>query len=252
MLASIIRAGGSWDEPDAAGERCPTVAASGPVYDRRMKCVPLIAALDAEQRRTSGRSGPMSYYVDGDGPPLLLLHSINAAASAHEIAPLFKHAVALRRVYAPDLPGFGFSNRSDRRYGIGLYCDAVRDMLGVIEDDCGEQPVDVLALSLSGEFAARVASETPVRIRSLALVTPTGFTRGANLYRAAPGANREIPMLHALLRIPLWRDRFHEVVVSRRSIRYFLQRTFGSKNIPDCLVDAGTGPVQQQTRQPRW
>jgi pimeloyl-ACP methyl ester carboxylesterase len=202
-----------------------------------MKIVPMTPALEARRLRTNGRSGPLSYYVGGDGPPLLLLHSINAAASAHEVAPLFLHAAKTRRVYAPDLPGFGYSDRSDRRYGIGLYCDAVRDMLAVIATDSGSTPLDALALSLSAEFLARVATEAPTAFRTLTLVTPTGFSRGANMYRAAPGSNRELPGIYMATTIPLWRESLYAGLVSRRSIRYFLERTFGSKNVPDALVE---------------
>ena len=41
-----------------------------------------------------------------DTRPLLLLHSINASASAYEVKPLFEHYRQQRPVYAPDLPGF--------------------------------------------------------------------------------------------------------------------------------------------------
>jgi hypothetical protein len=60
-----------------------------------------------------------------------------------------------RRVYAPDLPGYGFPDRSPRRYDIALFCDAIRDMLAVIAADRGKQRVDALALSLSAEFLSR-------------------------------------------------------------------------------------------------
>jgi pimeloyl-ACP methyl ester carboxylesterase len=202
-----------------------------------MKIVPMVPAFEARRLRTNGRSGPLSYYVAGEGPPALLLHSINAAASAHEVGPLFEHAAQTHRVYAPDLPGYGYSDRSDRRYGIGLFCDAIRDMLVVIEKDSGPQPVDALAVSLTCEFLARVGTEVPASFRTLTLMTPTGFQRGANLYRAAPGSNRELPGLYAAVTVPLWRNALYAGLVSRRSIRYFLERTFGSKNVPDTLVE---------------
>ena len=219
------------------GTSTDTVVPGPLAYDRTMKIVPMTPALEARRLRTNGRSGPLSYYVEGDGPPLLLLHSINAAAAVHEVAPLFLHAARTRRVYAPDLPGFGYSDRSDRRYGVGLYCDAVRDMLAVITRDCGKAPVDALALSLAGEFLARVATEAPTAFRSLTLVTPTGFNRGSNLLRAAPGSNREVPGLYMAATIALWRESLYAGLVSRRSIRYFLERTFGSKDVPESLVE---------------
>lgn len=199
----------------------------------------LPVALPAARRlEIDGRSGRLSYYVAGAGRPLLLLHSINAAASAYEIRPAFEHALGSHRVYAPDLPGYGFSDRSARRYDIALFCDAVRDMLDVIAaDQPGRQPIDAFALSLSAEFLARVAAETPDRFRSLTLVTPTGFQRGSHKMRAAPGSSREIRGMHQALTFPLLGSALFGALVTRASIRYFLKRTFGSDQVDDGLVE---------------
>lgn len=57
--------------------------------------------------------------------PLLLIHSVNAAASAFEVKPLFDYYRSRRPVYAIDLPGFGLSDRSDRCYSVRTMTDAV-------------------------------------------------------------------------------------------------------------------------------
>ena len=199
---------------------------------------PLTPAVDGERREYTGRAGPQSCYVGGprQGAPLLLVHSINAAASAYEVKPVYDWAVARgRRVYAPDLPGFGFSDRSARDYGIRLYTDAVLDALDQIAADTGPKAVDALALSLGSEFLARAAVEAPGRLRSLALVTPTGFSRGSDRLRGAPGTSRELPGLRVTfdgsVSGPLWGQALFDLLVSRRSIRYFLQRTYGGQDI---------------------
>lgn len=194
-------------------------------------------AVAAERLEQTGRSGRLSYYVKGSGQPLLLLHSINAAASVREVQPAFDHAAKTHRAYAPDLPGYGFSDRSSRTYDVKLFCDAVRDMLDVIAREHGDAPVDALALSLSAEFLVRVAAEAPHRFRSLTLVTPTGFQRGYEKMRKPPGSNREVPGVYPAVTFPLWRSALFNGLVSRASVRYFLGRTFGSKDVPDDLVD---------------
>ena len=211
-----------------------------------MKQVSLPLAIPAERLEIDGRSGRLSYYVAGKGTPLLLVHSINAAGSAREVQPAFEHAQRSRRVYAPDLPGYGFSDRSPRSYDISLFCDAIRDMLAVIAADHGKQRVDALALSLSAEFLSRVAADEPARFRTLTLVTPTGFRRGSDRMRAPAGTNREVPGLYPTLTFPLWRGALFGALVSRVSIRYFLERTFGSKSVDESLVDY----AWQTTHQP--
>lgn len=147
-------------------------------------------ALDADLHETTGRSGRLAYYVGGDGPPLLLVHSINAAASAYEVKPVYDRMRTFRRVYSVELPGYGHSDRSGRRYDIRLFTDAVHDMLDLIERETGAQPVDALALSLSSEFLARAAVEKPERLRTLAFVTPTGFSKARPVPMAACARKR--------------------------------------------------------------
>jgi len=190
-----------------------------------------------ERRETERRAGRLAYYVAGEGRPLLLIHSINAAASAYEIRPIFEHCRARHRVYAVDLPGYGASDRSPRDYTPGLFADAVRDMVEVIAEENGGAPIDALAISLSSEFLARVAAEWPERFRTLALITPTGFNRGADGLRAPPGTTREMPRLRRFLERPWVSRPLFRLLVCRRSIRYFLRRTFGSRDVDPGLVD---------------
>jgi pimeloyl-ACP methyl ester carboxylesterase len=187
--------------------------------------MPLPSAVPAERHERNGRTGRFNYYAAGVGPPLLLVHSINAAASVYEIRPLFEHYRHTRSVYALDLPGFGFSDRSPRHYTPRLYTDAILDMTDVIQDIHGGD-VDALALSLSSEFLARAASEQPGRFRTLGLVTPTGFGEGQNLY-GPPGSTRGVAWVRRVLEFPLWRRAFFDLLNTRSSQRYFLKKTFG-------------------------
>ncbi len=190
-----------------------------------------------DRRETIGRAGRLSYFVAGDGPPLLLVHSVNAAASAYEVRPIFDRMQSTHRVYAVDLPGFGFSDRRPRDYNVRLFVDAVRDMLDVVAVDAGQVPVDAVALSLGAEFLARAATEMPERFRTLTLVAPTGFSRDPSTVDVPAGATREVPGLLRALQFPLWSQTIFDLLVSRRSIRYFLQRTWGSKNIDEGLFE---------------
>lgn len=199
--------------------------------------LPLPPALTGDRRTFTGRAGGLSYYVKGSGSPMLLLHSINAAGSAYEVKPVYEWAAERYRVYALDLPGFGFSERSDRNYDIRLYVDAIHDMLDTIAGENGGAPVDALALSLVSEYLARAATEAPERFRSLALVTPTGFTKTASRFTKAPGSSREIPGMYAIVSAKVWSQGLYDLLVKKGSIRYFLKRTFGSDNVPGDMVD---------------
>jgi pimeloyl-ACP methyl ester carboxylesterase len=201
-----------------------------------MNMTPAFDTDSTELRETSSRSGRLSYYVAGEGPPMLLIHSINAAGSAYEIKPIFEHFRDSHRVYAPDLPGFGYSDRSRRDYDVRLYVNAIHDMLDVIGADTGTVATDALALSLSSEFLARAVTERPEVFRTLGLVTPTGFRSGSDALRAAEGTTREMAALKAFVNVPLWRRGLYRTLVRPSVIRYFLRRTWGSADFDEGLA----------------
>ncbi len=192
-------------------------------------------ALSGERIEFEGAgTGRLSAYVDGRGPPLLLVHSVNAAASAAEVRPVHDHFRDTRTVFSPDLPGFGFAERSDRAYTPRLMTDALHATVDQIVRRCGDGPVDALAASTGCEFLARAAAERPQRFRRLALVSPTGFS-GRRQRRGPPGSTYGQAWLHRALRGPGWGGALFRGLTRPGVIRYFLGRTWGSKAIDETL-----------------
>jgi pimeloyl-ACP methyl ester carboxylesterase len=209
------------------------IAYSNYAIDHNM---PLPNAIDAERRSFFGRTaGLLNYYVDAQagGTPLVFVHSINAAGSSYEFKPLFERYRGKRPVYALDLPGFGWSERSDRIYSPQLYEDAVLDFLsGQVK-----QPADVVALSLGSEFAARAALAQPQDFRSLTLVSPSGFNQpGAE--RASQQASRagSSDKFYRAFSFPLWGRPLYDLIATRRSIRFFLQQSFAGP-VDEAMVE---------------
>ena len=179
-------------------------------------------------------AGRVAVFVAGQGAPLLLVHSVNAAACSAEIAPVHEHARARRTVYSLDLPGFGFSDRSDRAYTPRLMTDALLAVAAHAATASGVENVDALALSLSTEFLTRAAAEQPALFGRIALVSPTGFQGGRSL-RGAPGSTRQVPGMMALLRGPGWGGALFRALTRPGVVRFFLRGAFGSKTIDETL-----------------
>ncbi len=173
-------------------------------------------------------------HVAGDGPPVLLVHSINAAAGAHEMRPLTERLAATHTVYVPDLPGFGASERRDVAYSPRLYTDALHAVTDTIRARHGTAPLPALALSLGCEFLARAAGERPAVYARLALVSPTGLM-GTTARRGPAGASRAVPGLHAVLAAPWWGERLFRQLTKPGVVRYFLRRTWGADAIDEQL-----------------
>lgn len=189
-------------------------------------------ALDAHLTTLDTReSGTLACYAagEGDAPPMLLLHSVNAAASAFEMEPLFEHYRATRRVYALDLPGFGASSRERVDYTPERYARAVeRVLIDVVNAE--KTPAVVVSLSLASEFAARAALSSPSLVRALVHISPTGLGRA----ELAPG--RLASLRRAVFKNDLVTRAIFPLLTARPSVRYFLRRTFGAK-VPEGLVD---------------
>lgn len=197
-------------------------------------------ALDAERIGFDG----LSCYVAGDGPPMLLVHSINAAASAAEVRPLFEHYRRSHTVFAPDLPGYGFSERSDRDHSPRSMTDALHRVTAEIRQRCGDTPVAAIGISLGCEFLARAAAEQPAAYGRLALVSPTGLN-GLRTHRGAPCSTREVPGMLAVLRVPLWAQALFRGLTRPGVVRYFLERTWGSKHIDEPMYRYALHTAQQ-------
>lgn len=195
-----------------------------------MSAVPLGPAFDATELHWDLPSAKqiLCYHREGLGRPVLLLHSINAAPSAFEVSPFFTDPELDlgRPLYAPDLPGFGRSDRPDRVYSPEFYAQCIVEMLDAI----GAASVDVFALSTTAEFAARAVLSAPERISSLTLVSPTGLSR-RRTERSTAG-----PRVHKFLRLPLIGEGLFRALRAKPSIRYFLNMGFYD-SAPEEMID---------------
>ena len=195
----------------------------------------------AEDWMTS--AGRLRVYRAGQGPALLLLHSINAVASSAEVRPLFEAFQRHRTVYAFDLPGFGRSDRSDRPYTVSLMCAAIQDVGERIRAQHDAAALDAMALSLTCEFLARAVTQQPSAWGHLALVSPTGF-QGAHPRTGSPGSTAEVPGMLKLLHWGGLGRRAFSALTRPSVIRYFLRRTFGREQIDEQLWRDGVQAAQ--------
>lgn len=191
--------------------------------------VALPAALDAPRHDlATEHGGRIHYYADtsATGRPLVLVHSINAAPSAFEMKPLFQQYRSQRPVYALDLPGFGHSDRSNRRYSPSLFANAIVDFLEKVVG----RPCDLVAFSLGCEFAAQAALIKPELVDSLVLISPTGFS--ARRLPTGQAAERA----YKVLSVPVVNDGLFALLTSRPSIRFFYKQAFHGA-IPPEMID---------------
>jgi pimeloyl-ACP methyl ester carboxylesterase len=156
------------------------------------------------------RGHQLARYRAGAGSPVLLVHSINAAASAFEMRGPFVGLQDSFAVQALDLLGYGLSDRPARRYSADDYVDQILTVLGITGG-----PSHLVASSLGAAYAIAAAARRPELVRSLTLVCPTGMRQLAD----PPGAAGETA--YRVLRSPVGRG-LYSALTSRAGVRLFL------------------------------
>ncbi|HEY7414938.1 MAG TPA: alpha/beta hydrolase, partial [Ktedonobacteraceae bacterium] len=105
------------------------------------------------------------------GSPVVLLHSAGDSATlswSDAIKPLSAH----HRVFAPDLPGYGLSDKSEHiAHTTDFYVDFVRQMADMLHLD----KVSLMGVSMGGGIALSFALRFPERVEKLVLVDPYGI-----------------------------------------------------------------------------
>lgn len=140
-------------------------------------------AIAAPRRVLSSTSaGRISYYEDdgASGLPVVLLHDLGPAGSAYALRALFDSLRVDRPVIAPDLPGYGFSERRAAGFSREDYVRFVEEVVVDVSRRYGAT-VDIVAIGATGEIAASAVVHSSRHVRSLSLVSPTGFGRASRL-----------------------------------------------------------------------
>jgi pimeloyl-ACP methyl ester carboxylesterase len=172
--------------------------------------VPAFRPLPVEPGFLPWRGHRFARYSAGSGRPVLLVHSINAAASAFEMRRPFADLQDSFAVHALDLLGYGLSDRPARRYSPEDYIDQILCALLAIGG-----PVDLVASSLGAAYAIVAAARRPDLVRSLTVICPTGLEQLAD----PPGAAARA--IYAGLRGPVGRA-IYEGLTSRGGVKLFL------------------------------
>ncbi|HJU54611.1 MAG TPA: alpha/beta fold hydrolase [Pyrinomonadaceae bacterium] len=214
----MSKAGKLWKAIGAAGAGVAALAAVNARIRRRAQ-EPDEAAFGGEPRTFSWRHGNVFYKTAGEGhqgPPLVFVHGVGAGSSSFMWRRNFDELARDFRVLAPDLLGFGFSDKpAGAPYSADLYVELLTDFLREVAGGGAH----LVASSLGAAYCVQVAYERPELVRSLVLVAPTGA--GGSL-QARPGVAGAA--FYGLLQSPVLGTSFYNVIASERSIRDYARR----------------------------
>ena len=126
-----------------------------------------------ERKTISAGTINTAYLEAGSGDPILLLHGVSAAGITWYpvIGPLSAHF----RVFAPDIVGYGESDKPAADYDPPYYCAWLTAFL----DAVGLKKAHVVGHSQGGAISLRFALDSPARVKSLVLVDSAGLGVGS-------------------------------------------------------------------------
>ena len=108
----------------------------------------------------------------GTGRPLVFIHGLGSSGYIEWRFNL-PHFVRHHRVFAPDLPGFGRSEKPRARYGVPFFARTVNRYLEAKR----LREITLVGTSLGGRIALEVAFRYPERLGRLVLVNALGLGR---------------------------------------------------------------------------
>lgn len=144
--------------------------------------------------------GRMRVWEQGDGPILLALHGLGG--SGRYFRPLAASLAGRYRIVAPDLAGFGASDKPDAPYDRDFHLANLDALAGEVARDGGA--ITLVGHSLGGVLAAMWTARDATRVRGLAVAaSPFPSGDGAHAWMrdgvAPPRARGRVTVLKALV-----------------------------------------------------
>lgn len=126
----------------------------------------------------------MRYSQAGEGLAEAVIFIHGGASTRRDWEETLSAMAASYSVYAPDLIGYGESDKSLPRYSLPHFTDCIRDFMAAL----GIRKAHFVGHSLGGRVCLEMASQFPEAVASLTLVAPMGLGRLTVLGQALVGA----------------------------------------------------------------
>ena len=223
--------GNFWKTALAGGAGVAALAAVNAVIQRGVR-EPDDSALGGDAHLFPWKYGRVFFKESGQGNsgvPIVFIHGIGAGYSSFMWRKNFDVLASHFRVFALDLPGFGFSDKpGNAPYSAELYGEVISDFIREVVGG----GANVVASSLSAAYAIQVADEHPSLIHKMVLNAPSG-SGGLGAKPGMAGA-----AFYGLLQSPVLGTSFHNVMASERSFRDYARRTmfYDYRRVTDRLV----------------
>jgi pimeloyl-ACP methyl ester carboxylesterase len=120
--------------------------------------------------------GQIVYHTSGSGAPLLFLHGIFLGASSYEWSKIYGRFAISHEVIAPDLIGFGESERPTAAMDPS---DHVQSLAEFLQETAPRRPTTIIASGATAQIALLLAEKHPDLVARLVLFMPSALREPA-------------------------------------------------------------------------
>jgi pimeloyl-ACP methyl ester carboxylesterase len=113
------------------------------------------------------------YLKAGSGPPVVLIHG--GASDSNDWTETMTSLSDSYSCYAPDMLGYGLSERDKPGYYLSEFVDYIYDFIQTLGLD--STPLALVGHSLGGRICLDIALQHPEKVRKLVLIDSAGFAR---------------------------------------------------------------------------
>ncbi len=113
------------------------------------------------------------YLKAGSGPPVVLIHG--GASDSNDWAETMTSLSDSYTLYAPDMLGYGLTERDKPGYYLSEFVDFISDFIQTA--GLGSTPFALVGHSLGGRICLEIALQHPEKVRRLVLIDSVGFAR---------------------------------------------------------------------------
>jgi 2-hydroxy-6-oxonona-2,4-dienedioate hydrolase len=183
---------------------------------------------------------------DAESVPVVLVHGL--VVSSRYMIPLARRLATRFSVYAPDLPGFGWSSKPRET----LTLQQLADVLVQWMDAQGIRRAALVANSLGCQTAVELATRFPERVAGLVLQGPTmdssARTPGPQILRWIANGWRERPSQLPLLILDYVQAGFRRGVLSfRMALEDRIEDKLPAVQAPSLVIRGGRDPIVPQS-----
>lgn len=177
------------------------------------KFIYFIATLENLLSKTEGeyyewRFGKIFYKKQGEGEPLLLIHSLTSGSSGYEWHKLADELARTNTVYTVDLLGCGKSDKPNLTYTNFLYVQLITDFIKHI---IGSK-TNIIASGESGSFSLMACKNDDTIINKIMLINPSDLTELAKI------PTKRTKVLRFLIYIPILGTLLYNILNTKHSI----------------------------------